>query len=48
MKDQYKQSTLYIVYYQQRVSKNQLLATFVELLVRSSLCTKKAMLKHFV
>ena len=35
MKEQYKQKALYIAYYQQRVSKNQLLATFVEPLVLS-------------
>ena len=37
MKDQYKWSAVYIAYYQQRVSKNQLLGTFVELLVQSFL-----------
>ena len=37
MKEQYKQKALYIAYYQQRVDKNQLLATFVEPLVHSSL-----------
>ena len=30
MKEHYEQSALYIAYYQQRVSKNQHLATFVE------------------
>ena len=37
MKEQYKQNALYIAYYQQRVSKNQLLPIFVEPLVHSSL-----------
>ena len=37
MKKHHKESALYRAYYQQRVSKNQLLATVVELLVHSSL-----------
>ena len=37
MKEQYKWSGLHIAYYQQRVSKTKLLATFVELLILSSL-----------
>ena len=37
MKEQYKWSALYIAYYHQRDNKNQLFATFVELLVHSSL-----------
>ena len=37
MKAQYKWSTLYIAYYQQRVSKNEVLGTFIELFVHSLL-----------
>ena len=37
MKQQFKWSALNIAYYHQRDSKNQLLATFVGLLVHSSL-----------
>ena len=37
MKEQHKWRVLYIAYYQQRVSKNEALATFVEPLMHSSL-----------
>ena len=50
MKEHYKWSTLHIAYYHQRDSKNQLLATFIELLVHSSRSAESQqwMLKHFV
>ena len=48
MKDQYNWSALYIALYQQRVSKNHLLGTFVELFVHSLLSAESQQCLSFL
>ena len=48
MKEQHKWSALYKAYYQQRVSKIQLLGTFVELLIHSLLSAESQQCLSFL